>query len=300
MRNTPLFTPHMMWKFANEGRGSGTFEDFLAWHQIRRSDPSSMGRSHLPKWRGRQHDLLSDQELISFLFSTMHPEVIDIREQMPLQLEAARHELAAYCVDVPACPFPGTIELAERQGIKHPVVRHRGKTASWVLTTDLLLTLQDAAGNLRLLAVSVKPCELTPEKNRSMELLNLERQYWVERDVPWLFITPTVYDTLVGERLRATSGWAWGDGFDASLLDWMVTKKHSLNRMTLTQILNSAVAQCGAMNIAQDTFWRGIWTGRLHFDLRRSWRPSAPVVLVSPAQFWERNPIVSGRSSWRL
>lgn len=298
MRKTPRFTPKILQRFTTEGRGHGTYTNYIAWHQVRRSDPSSMGRSHIQNWRGRQHDLLSDQELMAFLFSTMHPEVVDIREQMPLQLEAGRHELAAYCIDTPASSFPGTIEIAEQMGIKHPIVRYRAETAHWVMTTDLLLTLKNASGNMRLLAISVKPSELTPEKCRSMELLSLEREYWAHRGVPWLFITSNLYDSLVGERLRATSDWAWGDAFNASLLDWMVEQKHRFDRRTLTQILDSAVTQCGSMQVAQDTFWRGIWTGRLHFDLRRSWRPSAPFVLISPSQFWKQNPIVSERSSW--
>lgn len=146
MRKTPRFTPRILNRFEAEGRGTGTYKYYLAWHQVRRADPSSKGRSHLQKWRCRQHDLLSDQELIAFLFSTMHPHVCDIREQMPLQLASSRHELCAYNVDTVSTPFPGTKEIAEQLGMKHPILRYNGESAHWVLTTDLLLTLPNQHG----------------------------------------------------------------------------------------------------------------------------------------------------------
>jgi hypothetical protein len=163
-----------------------------------------------------------------------------------------------------------------------------------------LLTLQNFDGSMSFLAVSVKPEEPPKGAARSKELLSLEREYWIRRGVPWLLFTPDLYDSLVAEKLRGTSHWALSDQYDSALLAWMVTEKNNLHYKTLTQIFNQLVVRCGGnMHVAQCTLWRGIWKGMITFDLRRSWRPSAPLILQSAEAFWERNPIVSRRSSWQ-
>lgn len=298
MRKKPRFTPGDLRRYEQEGRGTGVYEHFIAWHRVKPSDPSSMGRSHLQKWRKRQHELLSDNELTAFFLATMHPHVVDIREQMPLQRDAARHELNSYKDDPAGQFFPGTKALAAELGMKHPVVRYQGECVDWVMTTDLLLTLALPNGDLSLLAVSVKPEKSVKEKKRSKALLNLEREYWARRNVPWLLITADLYIPLIGKRLRSVSHWALSDGYDPSLLNWLCDQKHDLNGKNLTQILSKLIAECGDMTVAQNTLWRGVWTGQIPFDLNRSWRPSAQFMLLTPEKFWDQNPIVAGRSSW--
>lgn len=297
MRSKPIFTPSDLRRYQTLGRGTGVYESFIGWHRVTRSDPSSKGRSHLQTWKDRQHDLLSDLELVAFFFATMHPEVIDIREQFPLNLVPVVHEINVYREVKIAGLYPGTIALADKLEMEHPIVGEDGSTAPWVMTTDLLLTLKNTAGKMSLLAVSVKP-KKPKLSRRQRALLTLEREYWLVRNVPWLLITNDLYDDLAADLLKGQSSWALAPEYNQSVLDWLGEHKLDFNQCNLTQILQVISAQCANKNIAQNTFWRAVWTGVLPFDLRRTWRPSAPFVLLTPTEFWEINPIVSRRSAW--
>lgn len=68
MRTTKRFTPHVLDRFRKLGRGTGTYQNYIPWQRVGRSDPSSMGRSHLQMWNGRQRELLSDQEWVGVFF----------------------------------------------------------------------------------------------------------------------------------------------------------------------------------------------------------------------------------------
>lgn len=255
-----------------------------------------MGRSHLQQWRGRQRELLSDQELVAFLFATMHPDVVDIREQFPLNLQTCRHEVNSYQVGSNSGKFPGTIELAEQLKMKHPIVREHGAVAPWIMTTDLLLTLR-APGGFRLLAISVKPSNVWTG-TRTKALLALERQYWTARSVPWLLITPPMYNELVADFLKGYSGWALKDTGSEQLIAWLCKRADEFDRRDLTSVLQKVERYCGSLELAQNCFWGAVWTGRLPFDLQRSWRPSSPLRLLPLAKFWELNPVISRRSAW--
>ncbi|NRR32192.1 TnsA endonuclease N-terminal domain-containing protein [Oxalobacteraceae bacterium] len=275
----------------------GTYENYIPWHRVSRSDPSSMGRSHLQLWRGRQRELLSDQELVALLFSTMHPDVVDIREQFALNLHSCSHELNSYQIGSRTGAFSGTIELAEQMKMKHPTVSEHGIAAPWIMTTDLLLTLRTHEG-FQLLAISVKPSNVWTGK-RTKFLLGLEREYWACRNVPWLLITQSLYDTQVADLLKGNSYWALGGTDSALLAHWLCQHVQDFNQRDLTHVLRKIEQYCGCPETAKLGFWGAVWTGKLPFDLRRSWRPSSPLILLAEQEFWEINPIVSGRSAWQ-
>ena len=203
MRTTKRFTPNLLDRFRALGRGTGTYDDYIPWHRLSRGDPASQGRSHLPMWRGRQRELLSDQELGGFHFTIMLPTLVDVREQFPLSLESNRHELADYDVRARAGYFPGTKEIAESLATKHPRVNGNGRSAPWVMTTDLLLCLRRPDRQLELLAIAIKS-DKDANRKRSKELLLLEKAYWQARGVTWLLITPSLYDKREVLTLRRT------------------------------------------------------------------------------------------------
>ena len=296
MGTKPKFTPRDLRRYENLGRGLGVFESYVPWHRISRSDPSSMGRSHLQSWRGRHRELLSDQELVAFLFSTMHPDVVDIREQFPLSLHSYRHELNDYRVGSVIGAFPGTLELADRLKTKHPMCRGNDEIAPWIMSTDLLLTLRMREG-LQLLAISVKPSNVWIDK-RTTALLGLEREYWAARNVPWLLVTDALYDGLVADLLKGASHWAFEAGSSPMLVHWLSQQAHELNLKTLTYALRRTAQYCGCPEKAKFAFWDAVWTGKLTIDLRRSWRPSSPITFLTEQDFWEINPIVARRSAW--
>ncbi len=106
-------------KMQLERRGQGTLSSYKPWLTV--SMVSSMGRSHRiysPKTK-RVHHLLSDIELAVFLYLEWRQDVIDIREQYPLDRAL-------------------TQSIASRLGIRHPT--YPGTNVPTVMTADFLVT----------------------------------------------------------------------------------------------------------------------------------------------------------------
>lgn len=297
MRTTKRFTPAVLARFEQQGRGQGIHADYAAWHQVTRGDPSSRGRSHIVTLRGRHHDFLSDLERNTALLAWMHPEHHDLREQFPLSLKTSAHELTAYRAASPIRRYPGTLELARQLGIRHPVLRFKGEQAPWVMTTDQLVTLKGADGKLRLVALSCKYANDTKSPRRQ-QLLMLEREYWRVRGVPCRLITekllmPRVIDTLIRT-------WHWGlissppsDHLDAAM--WFARNFQS---MPIHSILSRLQERLGSMHAAQEAFWRAVWLGRIPMRLSIGWRPTERVDLLPKDVFWQQNTVVAGGDAW--
>jgi len=296
MRTTKRFTPKVLDRFRAQGRGTGIFDDYKPWHRVSRGDPASRGRSHLQKWQGRQHELLSDKEWVGLMFAIMTPGVVDIREQFPLSLEPSRHELSHYDIRITG-DFPGTLELARNLGFKRPMTYGEGQSAPWVMTTDLLIALDRASGEKQLLAVAVKTANGASNK-RALQLLAIEKAYWNVRGVKWILITPRQYDHQVALRLRDSIPHALSPSADA----WLIAKAQSVTIQhqgySLTRILHEIIFFAGDMTAAQGAFWQGVWQGIIPIDLRRGWRPHLPVHLLPYENFLELNPIASRRTAW--
>ena len=297
MKTQKRFTPDLLDRYRHLERGIGSGEDYLPWHRVGRSDPASSGRSHLQFWRGRQRELLSDLEWVTFLFATMLNGVVDIREQFPLQLEDFEHELETLTGITSGITYPGTLNIAKDQQVKHPRISGAGRSVQWVMTTDLLLTLKESNGDLKLLAISVKPPR-TADRKRTQQLLEIEQTYWGRRDVQWLLVTPDLYDALVAETLRICVPWALGILAEQSHIAFVVDSVDRLRGRSLTAALEYLTTQFGSNNAAQLALWQAIWCGQFPIDLRRGWRPHEPLVLMDATDFWLLNPVASGRSLW--
>lgn len=88
-------------KWIKEGRGSGQNSEYKPWITVR--DLPSDGRVHrvFGHKSQRTHHLLSDLELAVFLLLEWHHDVIQIREQFPLEIAT-------------------TSQIAKEAGIVHP------------------------------------------------------------------------------------------------------------------------------------------------------------------------------------
>lgn len=296
MRTTKRFTPAVLRRFERQGRGTGTFDDYKAWHQVSRSDPASRGRSHIQLWKGRQHDLLSDGEWDIGFFAAMVPNVIDLRSQFPLSLDPGRHELADYSADYYNTCIPGTRELVQRLGIKHPTIREGTEKADWVATTDLLLTIASKQGPT-LLAVSYKPNDDWQEP-RQRELFAIENTYWQVRGVEWLLITPQQFCPAVGLTLRRTAQWALDSDVSEKDLRMALVVAHKFQNRSERIVLETLAELLGDMARAQSALWRAIWTARLPVDLNRGWRNHLPLRPLDLGEFHAQNPITSRRTAW--
>ncbi|GAP97960.1 heteromeric transposase endonuclease subunit TnsA [Leptolyngbya sp. NIES-2104] len=153
-----------------EGRGQGEGHSYLPWLTIH--EVPSDGRAHQAAgWKTdkRDHQLLSDGELHCFYVFEWARNVVDIREQYPLPLEA-------------------TLEIAESMGVKHPL--HPTSKHSTIMTTDFLLTVQK--GDQRVFHPwSFKySIDLNVKGLRTAEKLEIERIYWQSvRNCPWSLVT---------------------------------------------------------------------------------------------------------------
>ncbi len=292
------FTRQVLERFEREGRGTGTHKSYIPWHRVTRSDPSSCGRSHLITWGGRQIELLSDLEWVACCFSMMAPNVIDIREQFPLSVETSCHELCDYDVAARALPLvPGTYQLAQELGVKHPMVPDEGTHFAWTMTTDLLLTLQTPEGARQLLAISCKyDSEL--DRRRTREKLRIEASYWARRNVRWLLISPSLYQELVALTLRRSFAWYSAAATTADQKSMAIEDARRSEGRSLTDTLVGIASHLGDMSLAQRAFWQSVWCGEIPLDLRRGWRPHLPISLLSSVAFLGLNPIASGRTSW--
>lgn len=296
MRTQKRFTPTLLERFLRQGRGTGTYKDYLPFHRVGRGDPSSLGRSHLMMWRERQRELLSDKEMTGLLFSTMLTDLEDLREQHILSQEDGPFELGDYDVRYSGRTAPGTLSIAKQLGFKHPRVNGDGRSDYWRMTTDQVLVLRLASGELELLAVSYKPKEdLT---KRSLQLLAIEKAYWNARAVHWLLITPVVFDESVELTLSRVAPWGLGNPVSQAEIHVAVevTKRCLGHSWTYTH--DSIAHHLGSTDLAKRAFWQAVWSGALTMDLRTSWRPHLPIRLLNAESFSALNPVASRRSAW--
>jgi TnsA endonuclease N terminal len=297
MRTQKRFTPALLERYEYIGRGTGTYQNYIPWHRVGRSDPSSQGRSHLAIWQGRQRELLSDGEWVGLLFSTMLTNIEDFREQQKLTLDDGASELADYDVRHSGQFLPGTRAIAQKLGIKHPRVNGGGRSDDWRMTTDQLIVFRSASGQLEMLAVAYKP-DGSALKRRQLQLLSIEKEYWNARGVPWLLITPAMFDARVGLTLRRIAQWGLGTPVSDSAIALAVDTAMSTLGHTFTFVLDSLALQLGGIDIAQRAFWQAVWKGALTMELRIGWRPHLPIQLLSAVEFASLNPVASRRSAW--
>lgn len=160
------FDEEKLARFLREGRGEGTGGNYKPWLTIQ--DVPSRGRSVRPTgWKtGRVHHLLSDIEADAFYLLDWESDVLDIREQFPLDREKTRR-------------------IASEMGVTHP--SDVQAKVDIVMTTDLLVDARSSGGKSTL-AIAVKN-STDLDDARTVEKLEVERRYWEERETGWVIVT---------------------------------------------------------------------------------------------------------------
>lgn len=295
MRKGRKFTPSLIDKWLNDGRGAGVFDEFQPLHQVTRGDPGSRGLSRILNTNSRPQHFLSGNEYVAYLFARIVPGLVDLREQFHLSQNDARHELSAYGLSYWSGLLPGTLTVAKELGIKHPRIQNR-KDTPWPNSTDLLLTLE-RSGELSLLAISVKA--ESKLSGRTKELIALEKRYWEVRDVDFLLITPDTYMESVMINMTTYSPWGYSKSSDSNLILHVKNMANDIDAMSLShaiRLIKNQLSLC--INDAQHLFWECVWKGILPISLNRKATPGTPVNLISVSDFWKQNPVVSRRSAW--
>lgn len=150
-------------RWIKEGRGSGRGKDYKPWLTVR--DLPSEGRSHrvFGHKSQRTHHLLSDLELAVFLLLEWSTKTTDIREQFPLRLE-------------------DTLSVAVEAGIAHPSLHG----VNQIMSSDFLVNTCDKINPK--FAIQAKYKEAFHD-TRTVEKLELERRYWIKKNIPWMLVT---------------------------------------------------------------------------------------------------------------
>lgn len=189
-----------------DGRGRGTGAGYRPWLDVRQKGLDSNSWRPCGK-NGRTYHLLSNIEFAVFAILDRLQHTKDIREQFPLLPLATTQSIAA---DL-GRPHPRACPFQDKGGPKVDIV----------MTTDLLVDMEDLPGFPANVAISVKRAgalEDTPIKVANLlAKAEIERRYWRERETPFILITdadlPAVtvenadllqrYTTLAGVELPA-------------------------------------------------------------------------------------------------
>ncbi|MCF9046104.1 TnsA endonuclease N-terminal domain-containing protein [Acinetobacter nectaris] len=163
-------------KWIKEGRGQGFGNSYKPWITIR--DVSSEGRSHRVFGHKcqRTHHLLSDLELSAFLLLEWHSSTIDIREQYPLDLEQ-------------------TLEIAKTIGIPHP----RFGKHHQIMTSDFLVDTHNSITPKFVVQVKYSNALNDP---RTIEKIEIERQYWKQQNIPFYIFTEHQIPKTVSQNIQ--------------------------------------------------------------------------------------------------
>jgi hypothetical protein len=151
------------------------------------------------------HHFLSDIERNAFLIYDWAENVVDIREQFPMD----RGETRA---------------IAEAMGVRHPV--YPRSAVPIVMTTDFLLdTVVD--GQAIQAARAVKPPKELADR-RVLEKLEIERRYWVGRGIDGGIVTERDLPPVLIQNLSWLAGpWA-RDEWEAGDADRVAVLKEAL------------------------------------------------------------------------
>ncbi|GAA3923735.1 TnsA endonuclease C-terminal domain-containing protein [Litoribacillus peritrichatus] len=150
-------------RWIKEGRGAGQHADYKPWLTVR--DFPSAGRVHrvFGHKSQRTHHLFSDLELAVFLLLEWHSEVTQIREQFPLQIDVTR-------------------QLSFDSGIDHPGIGGYDE----YMSTDFLV--DSSSKPEPKFALQAKYSDAINDA-RTVEKLEIEKQYWKTKSIPWYLIT---------------------------------------------------------------------------------------------------------------
>lgn len=160
------WTEEKIARYIKAGKGQGELGEYIPWLNIQ--DFSSNGNvTRVKGWKTkRKHEFFSNLERNYFYLLDWSEDVIDIREQFPLDREQ-------------------TLKIANEKGIKHSI-DNSSKTII-PMTTDFLVTLLKK-GESVYLARTIKPSK-DLENPRTIEKFEIEREYWEKKGIDWGIIS---------------------------------------------------------------------------------------------------------------
>jgi hypothetical protein len=157
------------------GRGSGRGCKYKPWMTVRNL-PSSGSHRIFGHKSQRTHHLLSDLELAVFSLFEWHSDVVEIHDQFPLEREV-------------------TSWLAVDNGISHPAIFG----VNQYMSSGFLVNTKDIEQPKFVLQAKYANAL---NDLRTIEKLEIERRYWVEKDVPWQIVTEKEIPSVVFKNIN--------------------------------------------------------------------------------------------------
>jgi hypothetical protein len=259
-----------------EGRGQGRGYDYKPWLLVQ--DVASQGlASRIKGWKTKRvHHLHSNLELNYFYLLEWSSIVCDIREQYPL------------------LPLEETLAIAEQCGISHP--KDPKTQEPIVMVTDFCITVRQKIGVAEQIRTLKSAKDLQSE--RTIQKLEIERQYWHSRDISWGIVTENEIPETFARNVH------WLHPF-LNIEDLSPLSELDIRRIATALTLGVVEGKKSLASIAADCDDKlGLEPGiglsvTRHLIANRQWvvdmnqpiKPSQPLVLLA-------NPLVQSQELW--
>ncbi|MGH0526142.1 TnsA endonuclease N-terminal domain-containing protein [Bacillus cereus] len=205
-------------KYIKEGRGSGEVSNYKPWLTIQ-NVPSHGNNTRSLGWKtNRRHEFLSNLERDYFFILEWMDDIIDIREQFPLNREL-------------------TYKIASEKGINHPICRETDTLI--VMTTDFLITIREGK-EIKTIARTVKPSEQLEDK-RIIEKFEIERAYWERNGIDWGIVTEKDIPIVMANNISWLYKFYYLDDIkdiDFIIIFYNYLLRASRNNSTLIELFN--------------------------------------------------------------
>lgn len=256
-----VFTEQKIEAMKKEGRGQGELANYQPWLMV--DDFPSLGRGNRVRdiHTGRVHHFFSDLEMQYYFILAWNPNIVDIREQYPLDTEL-------------------TEVAAARLGYSHP---KNQDGSSYVMTTDFLITYcPDGAKEATYFARSVKT-EKDLSKKRTLQKQQIEMFYWQEKNIQWKCVTEKSFSRQKAKNIRKVLSFYDYDDFEDESLkreveESLVQEIQNMPQQPLSQICGHVEKSYTLRNgTALSLFYYLTAHRMIEIDMEQHFLPTMPV-----------------------
>ncbi|MEM1309816.1 MAG: TnsA endonuclease N-terminal domain-containing protein [Cyanobacteria bacterium P01_H01_bin.153] len=259
-----------------EGRGQGRGSDYMPWLHIQ-DVPSQGLASRINGWKtSRVHHFLSELEVRYFYALEWANRVSDIREQFPL------------------LPLEETLSIADACGFRHPIDPKTQEPV--VMTSDFIITLRQGVGFIEQIRTIKPAADL--RSTRTLEKLEIERQYWQRRGLDWRIVTEREIPTTLTDNVKWLHPYRHIEELEpltvyevqritSFLTPLVISGKGSLVKLTATCDDRLGLTPGSSLSVVRYLLANRQW----EVDMACLLQPKSPLVLVNKAAAIATQPI---------
>lgn len=256
-----------------KGHGQGTGPNYVPWVDVRRFSSRGSSNRIWSSKSGRLIHLLSNRELRCYFLLEWNDQIVDIREQFPL------------------LPLSETRQIAASRGYRHPQerIRENGQvvTEDREMTSDFRVTFH-AGAEIPEMVISVKPTNALRDPQtylRTLEKLEIERQYWTRQGIPWRIATdeqlpePLVTNLALLLPYRSLDGRGIPENDVPGMLSFLYSTLRGSPDVPLGRICTATDQRLGLRRgDSISLIWYAIATKRWRVDMNVKLAPTRPLL----------------------